>query len=142
VERLPAPRPASLRGTETILLVEDEESVRGFIRTLLERSGYAVLDASNGHEAIDIVSARGSAIHLLVTDVVMPRMSGRELAENVRSISPGIRLLYVSGYTDDAVFRHGMTEGEINFIQKPFRSMDFLRKVREILDEHPKVRIP
>jgi PAS domain S-box-containing protein len=142
VERLPAPRPASLRGTETILLVEDEESVRGFIRTLLERSGYAVLDASNGHEAIDIVSARGSAIHLLVTDVVMPRMSGRELAENVRSISPGIRLLYVSGYTDDAVFRHGMTEGEINFIQKPFRSMDFLRKVREILDEHPKVRTP
>jgi DNA-binding response OmpR family regulator len=126
-----------VRGSETILLVEDEESVRRFIRTLLQSSGYAVIDAASGDEALSIVAARGGGIRLLITDVVMPRMSGRELAEKVRALCPDIDLLYVSGYTDDAIVQHGITARAINYIQKPFNTTAFLGKIREILEEHP-----
>ena len=134
-QALPSAR-TILRGTETILLVEDEDSVRGYVRTLLQKNGYTVLDAAGGEEAIAAVADRGSGIRLLITDVVMPKMSGRELAEKVLVLCPGMRLLYVSGFTDDSIVHHGVTTRAINFIQKPFRGEDFLRKIREILTEN------
>ena len=132
---LPSAR-TSLRGTETILVVEDEDSVRGYVRALLEKNGYTVLDAAGGAEAIAAVADGGAGVSLMITDVVMPRMSGRELAEKILALCPGMRLLYVSGFTDDSIVHHGVTTQAINFIQKPFRAEDFLRKVREILTEH------
>ncbi|MFI5180677.1 MAG: PAS domain S-box protein [Thermoanaerobaculia bacterium] len=141
VEETPAARVSSdarlravPKGTETILLVEDEEAVRRIIRLVLDASGYKVLEASNGEEALEIAHGLGGAIHLVVTDVVMPEMSGRELAERLRSQAPFLRVLFVSGYTDDAVIRHGVVDGRESFLQKPFSPLTLAKKVREALD--------
>jgi PAS domain S-box-containing protein len=122
------------RGTETVLLAEDEESVRKFTRLTLETHGYAVLEGGSGGEALAAAVAHGGPVHLLVTDVVMPGMGGRELAEALRARHPGLRVLYVSGYTDDAVVRHGIVEATDAFLQKPFSPLALARKVRAILD--------
>ncbi|MCM3871113.1 MAG: PAS domain S-box protein [Pyrinomonadaceae bacterium] len=123
------------KGTETVLLVEDEEQVRAILKQILENQGYRVLSASNGEEALTI-SQGTEDIQLMITDVVMPVMSGRELAEKVVAERPSLRVLYMSGYTDDAIVRHGLLDDKLNFIQKPFDSATVARKVREVLDSH------
>jgi two-component system cell cycle sensor histidine kinase/response regulator CckA len=122
------------KGTETVLLVEDEEQVRRIIKEVLERQGYKVLSASNGEEALRLAADQRIEIHLLLTDVVMPQMSGRELAERLGKERQQLKVLYMSGYTDDAIVRHGLLEETLNFIQKPFDSAGVARKVREVLD--------
>jgi two-component system cell cycle sensor histidine kinase/response regulator CckA len=128
------PDPAVVPGDETVLLVEDEDSVRGFTATVLRKSGYIVLEASHGTEAIAAISTRGCRLQLLITDVVMPGMSGQELAQKVIERCGAVKILYISGYTEDAIVHHGILEQGIDFIQKPFNSQRLLRKVREILD--------
>jgi two-component system, cell cycle sensor histidine kinase and response regulator CckA len=121
-------------GTETVLLVEDEDGVRKLARQALEARGYRVLEASDGEMALDLCREHPGEIDLLLSDVVMPRMSGRELREHVIAMSPNTRVLFTSGYTDDAVLRHGVSESESEFLQKPFSIHALLRKVREVLD--------
>ena len=123
-------------GNETLLLVEDEEQVRRIIKEILEKQGYRVLSAANGEEALKFAEDPRMQIHLLLTDVVMPQISGRELAERLLTIRPQLQVLYMSGYTDDAIVRHGLLEESLNFIQKPFDSISVARKVREVLDSN------
>jgi CheY-like chemotaxis protein len=120
-------------GRETILLAEDDPTVREFSARVLRDLGYTVLDAGDGKEAILISSKYAGRIHLLVTDVVMPGMSGGDLASRVASIRPGTKVLFISGYTDDTVVRHGVLESEIAFLQKPFAPEALARKVKEVL---------
>jgi CheY-like chemotaxis protein len=123
------------RGTETILVVEDEEGVRKLAVRILERQGYNVLEASQGLDAFLIAEKYKDLIHLLVTDVVMPKISGRELAERTASIRPEIKVLYMSGYTDNAIVHHGVLGEGMKFIQKPFTVEGLAKKVREVLDK-------
>jgi PAS domain S-box-containing protein len=124
----------TLTGEETILLVEDEDSVRVVATGALERRGYRVLAAADGEAAIAISRAFPGRIDMLVSDVVMPGLNGRELAEQLEIMRPGLRVLFVSGYTDDAVLRTGISMDERTFLQKPFTSLDLARRVRAVLD--------
>jgi two-component system cell cycle sensor histidine kinase/response regulator CckA len=121
-------------GSETILLVEDEAMVRELARESLEEFGYRVLTAANGSEGLDVCQSFPEKIDLILTDVVMPQMSGRELAEKARTLRPETQVLYMSGFTDDAVLRHGVIADDLCFVQKPFSPDGLARKVREILD--------
>lgn len=121
------------RGTETLLLVEDDVAVRALTHFALQQCGYTVLEASHGEEALRVATNHRGKIHLLVTDVVMPGMGGRVLAERLLSLHPEMRVLYVSGYTDDAVVRHGILHEEVNFLQKPFSPNALAHRVREVL---------
>jgi len=121
-------------GTETVLLAEDAAAVRVAARQILERAGYTVIEAPTGKDALTIASKRQAPIHLLLTDVVMPEMSGRELAEQFAQFRPASKVLYMSGYTDDAVVRHGVLQSGIAYLQKPFSPDTLARKVREVLD--------
>jgi PAS domain S-box-containing protein len=123
------------QGNETILLVEDEDAVRTLSRQVLQSNGYTVLEARDGQEAIWVAQQHQGSIHLLVTDVVMPRMSGRQLADLLAQARPYLRILFMSGYTDEAVLRHGVLEASVAFLQKPFNPIELVRKVREVLDE-------
>lgn len=123
-----------VRGGETLLLVEDEPQIRCLAVEFLSECGYDILVASNGNEALEIVKRCSDRIELIITDVVMPHMSGRELAEQVSEINSAIKVLYMSGYTNDAILRHGVLESETWFIQKPFAPDALAAKVREILD--------
>jgi CheY-like chemotaxis protein len=126
--------PTALRGAETILLVEDEEEIRALSREILEGYGYTLLVARDAAEALLIAERHLGPIHLLVTDVVMPKMSGRDLAKSLGPTRPETRVLYASGYTDSAIVRHGVLGEGIDFIQKPFSPEALGRKVREVLD--------
>jgi PAS domain S-box-containing protein len=130
----PTPLPATFRGDETILLVEDEDSIRAVLRTVLVRHGYTVLEAQNGGEAFLLSERYRSKIQLLITDLIMPRMSGRELAERLQPTRPKIKVLYVSGYTEDSAITEGVLGPGIAFLQKPIRPDAFLCKVRNVLD--------
>jgi CheY-like chemotaxis protein len=123
------------RGSDTILLAEDEEGVRRLARMVLQMQGYAVLEAGTGADALSAAGAHPGPIHLLLTDVVMPDLGGRDLAEAVRARRAGVKVLYMSGYTDDAVVRHGVSEASDAFLQKPFTPLGLARKVRAVLDE-------
>ncbi len=123
------------RGAETILLVEDDPAVRSLAVLSLKHAGYDVLEAFAGAAALDIVDERQGRIDLLLTDVVMPGMSGRQLAEAVKERYPAMKVLFMSGYTDDSVVRDGILGAEINFLQKPFTPGSLARKVREVLDD-------
>jgi PAS domain S-box-containing protein len=121
-------------GTETVLLVEDEEIVRDMTHEILRMSGYHVLESSHGSEALAVCEQHRGPIHLMLTDVVMPHMSGRELAERLMPLRPEMRVLYMSGYTDDAIVHHGVLDEGMAFIEKPFTPNALARKVRESLD--------
>jgi CheY-like chemotaxis protein len=122
-------------GNETILLVEDEEEVRKLIAKILRKQGYKVLEASQGKEVFSLCEEQGGPIHLMVTDVVMPEMTGVELAKHIKQVYPEMKVLYMSGYSSDRVaIDHGKVEKTIEFIQKPFTVDRLARKIREVLD--------
>ena len=122
-------------GAETILVVEDEPLVRSLTRLMLEECGYRVIEAVSGQEALEICEQSDCQIDLLMTDVVMPGMSGRELAEKLTILLPGLKVLFTSGYTNDSVIKHGITESGHNFIQKPFTYEGLSKKVRDVIDD-------
>ncbi|MFO1019161.1 MAG: PAS domain S-box protein [Planctomycetales bacterium] len=128
------PDTAPKGGSETILVVEDAELIRNLACHILRSQGYTVLEASNGKEALKAVEQHPGVIHMVLTDVVMPEMSGRQLSERLRVVKPGLKVLFMSGYTDDAVVRHGVLEAETNFIQKPFSPSSLAGKVRDLLE--------
>jgi len=124
---------ATAGGTETILVAEDAPGVRGVVHEVLKRQGYTVLASPDGKSALALAAGHSGPIHLLITDVIMPEMSGRQLADRMREIRPDVKVLFVSGYTDDAIVRHGILEPGIAFLQKPFSPTALARKVREVL---------
>jgi PAS domain S-box-containing protein len=141
VDNSPAPLPfensstEARRGSETVLLVENAESLRTLAKEFLKSSGYAVLDAENGKEALRIASAFAGTIHLLLTDVIMPGMGGKQLAEQVTSLRPATRVLFMSGYSNDGIVQSGILTSEAPLLEKPFTREILLRRVRQVLDE-------
>ncbi|HYL86446.1 MAG TPA: PAS domain S-box protein [Candidatus Angelobacter sp.] len=123
------------KGTETILLVENSEPLRALAKEFLRSSGYAVLDAENGRDAIRIAKAFGGQIHLLLTDVIMPGMGGKQLAEQFATLRPATKVLYMSGYSDEGIVRSGVLNAKSNFLEKPFTRDMLLRRVRLVLDQ-------
>ncbi|HYJ47399.1 MAG TPA: response regulator, partial [Pyrinomonadaceae bacterium] len=133
------PQPSSVevelpQGTGTVLLVEDEEMVRQLTRQILEMHGYRVLEANNGKDAIELCREYEDRIDLVMTDVVMPQMGGRELVERLESLLPDAKVLFMSGYTDDAIVHHGVLDQSMNFLEKPFDPNVLIKKVREVLE--------
>jgi two-component system, cell cycle sensor histidine kinase and response regulator CckA len=126
--------PVTLRGNETVLVVEDDEQVRAFVRDVLHRSGYRVLEAQNGGEAFLIAEQHPGRVHLLLTDVALPRMSGRDLSKRIQQMRPGLRVLYVSGYTRDAAIERGSLDRDAPFLSKPVTHEQLLHQVRSVLD--------
>jgi CheY-like chemotaxis protein len=124
-----------LRGSEAILLVEDAGWLRELIRRGLQAFGYTVLEAADGEEAIRVAETHPGTVHLLVSDVMLPGISGRRLAARIGALKPGIKLLYISGYTAEAVVEYGVLDPETAFLQKPFPPDALARKVREVLDQ-------
>src|SRR5260370_31214015 len=136
------PEPAiDPRGAETILLVEDDEAVRRFALRSLQSHGYRILQASDARQAVNVAEQHQGRIDLLATDLVMPRMSGRELAQTLQPKFPRMKVLYLSGYTDDAMVRHGILHFDVNFLQKPRTPSSSANKVRQVLDRQTNVRI-
>jgi DNA-binding NtrC family response regulator len=129
----PAARRQWSRGTETVLLVEDAPMIRRLAREVMMRAGYTVIEATDGAHAEQLAS-RSRHIDVLVTDVVMPHFSGTDLAAHLRSTRPELRVLFMSGYSDNAVVRNGLLEDSATFLQKPFTPEELLRKLRSVLD--------
>lgn len=132
--RTSGPRPRSGARRETVLVVEDEESVRAAVRRLLQRQHYTVLEARNGREALAVRESHGGPVDLVLSDVVMPVMGGRELAERLRAIDPELRVLLMSGYNEEAIRSNGALIPGAAFLSKPFSMETLLRTVRELLD--------
>ena len=130
----PARAVTSAAGSETILVVEDDDAVRKLAARILGAAGYTVLVASSGGEALQALEHHQGRVHLLLTDVVMPQMGGRDLAQKVTADRPDLRVLYMSGYTDDAIVHHGVLDPDTHFVGKPLNAVDLTRKVREVLD--------
>jgi DNA-binding NtrC family response regulator len=126
--------PANLQGDETVIVVEDNEAVRKMVVSILERQGYKVISANSGKSCLEKIANYNGKAHLLLTDVVMPDMNGRELYFEIKSLNPEIRVIYASGYTDNVIAHHGVLDEGINFIQKPFSVQGLAVKVREVLD--------
>jgi DNA-binding response OmpR family regulator len=124
----------TLRGSETVLLVEDEEMVREFVAKVLTRHGYAVHPTADPQQALDYARACRDPIDVILTDVVLPEMNGRAMAAEVQRGHPESKVLYMSGYTDDAIMHHGMLDAGMWFLQKPFSGEALLTKVRDLLD--------
>lgn len=134
VEVKPEPAaPASLGGNETILVVEDDAALRELISTALRKYGFTVVEAGNGDDALLICEQAKAPIHLMLTDVVMPQMSGRVLAEQLAALHPEMKVIFMSGYTGDAIVHHGVLDSGLNFIQKPFKILSLIEKVRGVL---------
>ena len=117
-----------------MLLVEDEDMVRNLATELLKENGYNVLAASGGEEAIRLCRKHKEPIHLLITDVVMPKLSGKDLARRLQMVHPETKVLFMSGYTDEAIVHHGIVDSHIAFIQKPFSETVLMQKIRDVLD--------
>jgi two-component system cell cycle sensor histidine kinase/response regulator CckA len=130
----PQPPARALGGTETILLAEDEAAVRNLARRVLEKHGYKLLLAATGRDGVQVAEQHAGPIDLLVTDVVMPEMGGRELAQRLTALQPGLKVLFLSGYTDDAIVHHGVLDAGVAFLQKPFKPDDLVQKIRAVLD--------
>jgi CheY-like chemotaxis protein len=131
--RMPRESPPAVRGAETILLVEDDDNVRGLTRSILERAGYRVLEAADGVQALGLYE-HGVPFDLLLTDAILPHLSGRLLADRLTASRPGLKVLFMSGYTEDHVLRHGVQHATIPFLQKPFYPADLTAAVRRALD--------
>ena len=127
-------QPQNLEGSETILLAEDDDSARKLVRSILQDYGYRILEAQDGEEAVRLFEQHEGPIHLLLTDVVMPGMNGRELAGRLQPLKPEMKVLFMSGYTDNAIVQHGVLEPGMSFIQKPFTPKDLASEVRKVLD--------
>lgn len=123
-------------GTETILVVEDEKSVLNLVQRTLKKCGYRLITATDGIEALEVIKKYEKPIHLLLTDVVMPNLSGKELSEKIIELHPGTKICFMSGYTNEAIVQHGILNSGVNFIQKPFSPELLVKRVREILDAH------
>ena len=136
VEEKSTTLPAVNGGTETILLAEDEELVRTFLARILERSGYTVITAEDGEDAVRKFGEGTGAISLVLTDMVMPRKNGMEIFEEISKIDPGTKVIFISGYTPETIHKKGIIPSEVEFITKPFKKDDLLRKVREVLDKN------
>jgi CheY-like chemotaxis protein len=134
---VPAVTPAREGDGETILLVEDDLHVRAIVAEMLESRNYRVLAAADGEEAISLAEAQGAEIDLLLSDVVMPGLGGRELADRIRALQPSVCVLHMSGYTDDIVIRRGVLDRSAAFIEKPFSSDELARRIRQLLGEPP-----
>jgi two-component system, cell cycle sensor histidine kinase and response regulator CckA len=130
---IPSKGHANPRGSETVLLVEDEKGVRELAREYLKMIGYNVIEAENGHAALELAAMQEGKIDLLMTDVVMPGISGRELSQRMKAVRPDIQVLFMSGYTDQAVVNHGILETDAVLLQKPFTLNALALKLREIL---------
>jgi CheY-like chemotaxis protein len=136
---LPAPAPqAAPRGSETVLVVEDEPALRAVARRVLQRQGYAVLEAADGDAALALVATHQGPLDLLVTDVVMPGLSGRDLADRLTAARPDLRVLFVSGYSGEALAHHGILDPDLAYLEKPFNPDALAMKVREVLDRPPR----
>ncbi|HVW24078.1 MAG TPA: response regulator [Polyangiaceae bacterium] len=134
---MPERTPESIgrRGHETILLVEDEILILRVASAALTALGYRVLTATNALDAIELVKNMTDPLHLLVTDVIMPKMGGPDLAKHLVELRPGLKVLFSSGYTENAVVDHGVLDQRVNFLQKPYTPTILARRVREVLDE-------
>jgi CheY-like chemotaxis protein len=128
------------RGAETILLAEDEDLVRGMTRDMLEMCGYTVIEAVDGVDALGVCERHDGPVHLLITDVVMPRMGGRELADRVSSVRPETRVLFISGYTENTIVHRGVLDAGVTLLQKPFTPEALAQRVRILLDAPLKVQ--
>jgi CheY-like chemotaxis protein len=127
----------SRRASETVLLAEDQEEVRRLAEQVLTRQGYRVLAAASGDEALRLFRQSGSPVDLLITDVVMPGMSGRHLADELRALSPRTQVLFMSGYTDDFIVHQGVLDDDVEYIPKPFTPSDLTEKVSTVLSRAP-----
>ena len=136
------PMNAGRAGGAKVLVVEDERGVRQIVRSVLSGNGYKVLVASGGEEALAICAGYAGSIDLVITDVVMPRMSGREFVERLHAARPGLKVLYFSGYPDEILSREGVLQQGVRLLRKPFALAELQRRVREIIDERPTERPP
>jgi CheY-like chemotaxis protein len=134
--RAPASASASASGSgtgETVLVVEDEPAMREVTRRILSRGGYQVITAANGREAIQVATSHDGGIDVLVTDIVMPQMLGQEAAERIRALQPGVKVLFMSGYTRGVLDSKGMAAGDVNLIEKPFTEESLLTRLRQVI---------